>query len=415
LQLLEPAIPSAEVGWLAAYWLTHLARRTEHERKARALWHAVMPRVLDELGGRLAPLAARLGQLGVRRVALIPGDRLGLLPLHAAPLLPLAGGGREGVGGPGGGEAFGDRFEVSYAPSATALARCLERMASPPKAAPTLVAVSNPDGSLVFADDEVRSIARRFDGRARLAFGPQARRAWLLDHAAAADFLELSTHASFYPGEPERSALLLAHPHGHTAPLWLADLATSRQPLSLLQADCERLTLDDIWAGRLPLKAGCVVTADACETGQIEPGEEAEESLGFPAAFLSAGAASAIASLWAVDDFSTALLMDRVYERMLEGAQGLAPLRPAAALPRAAAWLRNLPLGEVLARLDGRIGQLQAEKARGGWASLSRAERAQRYHLLSGLEYRRTTLAEAGDDPPFSHPVWWAAFAAYGA
>jgi CHAT domain-containing protein len=289
-------------------------------------------------------------------------------------------------------------------------------MASPPKAAPTLVAVSNPDGSLVFADDEVRSIARRFDGRARLAFGPQARRAWLLDHAAAADFLELSTHGSFAPGEPERSALLLAHPAGYTAPLWLADLATQRQPLSLLQADCERLTLDDIWAGRLSLKAGCVVTADACETGQIEPGEEADESLGFPAAFLSAGAAAAIASLWAVDDFSTALLMDRVYKLMLEvGADGRPPLRPAAALPRAAAWLRTLPLGEVLARLDGRIGQLQSEEARDDWASLPLAEEAQRYHLLYGLEYMRATLAEAGDDPPFSHPVWWAAFAAYGA
>ncbi len=394
---LPSPISPGQIGWLAAYWLTHMARRSPREPQAQALWREVMPRVLAELGKRLAPLAARLHQLGVRRLAIIPGDRLGLLPLHAAAVNAA-------------GETFGDRFELSYAPSATALARCLERATGRERSAPTLAAVANPDGSLVFADDEVRAIASRFAGRAQVAFGPQASRAWLLDHAPTADFLELSTHGSFDPGQPEHSALLLAHRHGYTAPLWLADLALQRQPLSRLQADCEQLTLDDIWAGRLPLRPGCVVTADACETGQIEPGEEAEESLGFPAAFLTAGAASVIASLWAVDDFSTALLMDRVYELMLEQR-----LRPSAALPQAAAWLRALSLAEVLARLDARIHALQAEKAGGDWASLPLAERAQRRHLLSGMEYRRATLAEAGVDPPFAHPVWWAAFAAYGA
>jgi len=301
------------------------------------------------------------------------------------------------------------------------------------------VAIANPDGSLVFADDEVRSIARRFDGRAQVAYGPDARRDWLLVRAGQADYLELSTHASFAPGEPERSALLLAHRDGHTAPLWLADLATQRQPLGLLQAGCERLSLDDLWAGHLPLREGCVVTLDACETGQIEPGDEADESLGFPAAFLSAGARSVIASLWAVDDFSTSLLMDRAYALMLGddvgahggapmhgdaptpvGAQGLAPLhtaplRPAAALQQAAAWLRTLPLAEVLARLDAAIAALQAEKAAGDWQRLTRAERGQRLYALSGLEYRRQALAAEGADPPFAHPIWWAAFAAYGA
>ncbi len=416
LELLQQTVSPAEVGWLAAYRLTHLARRTEHERQARELWRAVMLRVLDELAGRLAPLAERLAQLGARRVVIIPGDRLGLLPLHAVltltPALPQSGGTPTPalpLSGGGGGEGV----EISYAPSATALKRCLARGDGPPAAAATLVAIANPDGSLVFADDEVRRIARHFDGRGRVAFGPAARRDWLLQHAGEADYLELSTHASFAPGAPEHSALLLAHPDGYTAPLWLADLATHRQPLGLLQEGCERLSLDDLWAGRLPLKEGCVVSLDACETGQIEPGEEADESLGFPAAFLSAGARAVIASLWAVDDFSTSLLMERAYELML--GVGGAPLRPAAALREAAAWLRTLPLAEVLARLDAVIASLRAEKAAGEWQRLARAERAQRLYALSGLEYRRQTLAEEGADPPFAHPVWWAAFAAYGA
>ena len=243
------------------------------------------------------------------------------------------------------------------------------------------MALANPDGSLVFADDEVVAIAQRFPGRAQLAYGPDARRAWLLDRAAQADYLELSTHAAFAIGEPERSAFLLAHPAGHTAPLWRADvppdqpMPATRQPLADLQAGCERLTLDDIWAGRLPLKPGCTVTADACETALIDPNEAIEESLGFPAALLGAGAGAVIASLWAVDDFSTALLMDKTYELMLPPND----LSPAAALRQARLWVRSLPRAEVLARLSACIRTLREENGHGEWARLPRVRRGSAY------------------------------------
>jgi CHAT domain-containing protein len=89
----------------------------------------------------------------------------------------------------------------------------------------------------------------------------------------------------------------------------------------------------------------------------------------FPRAFLSAGARSVIASLWPVDDASTARLMKHFYQE-LGGAE--------AAEPRARA---------VSNRADSSVGAAEA---------LARAQR--RY-----LREARTSDASA-------HPVYWAGF-----
>ncbi|MCR4439310.1 MAG: CHAT domain-containing protein [bacterium] len=365
VELLEAG--SEYLGWLAAYWLTHLPE-ARHSRdvaqKAQQVWHTATQRLLEELdAGLMQPLAAQLQALPAHRVVIIPGGNLALVPLHAAPVAEKGRprGKRRPV------PLFGEEFEVSYAPSATVLAGCRQR---------------------------VREAATR---------------RWLVERVQSADYVELSTHGSFAPGRPERSALLLAHPEGHTAPAWVAGIPVERLPLAELQAGCERLSLDDIWAGRLPLKKGCVMVLDACETGQVEPGEEAEESLGFPAAFLAAGARAVIASLWAVDDFSTSLLMQETYRRMLAGAP------PSLALKQAQHWLRTLPKAETLARLDKGIASLVRERKAGAWKRLDRAQRAQVLYRLAGMEERRRTLEEEAEDLPFAHPFHWAAFAVYGA
>jgi len=72
------------------------------------------------------------------------------------------------------------------------------------------------------------------------------------------------------------------------------------------------LTLRD--AAALPLQAA-LVTLSACETGlnRIAPGDEL---LGLVRGFLLAGAPSVMASLWTVDDASTAALMGGFYRRL---------------------------------------------------------------------------------------------------
>jgi CHAT domain-containing protein len=268
---------------------------------------------------------------------------------------------------------------------------------------PALVAIANPDGSLVFADEGVDGIASRFvPGKRRVAHGRDATRDWLWAHAVEGDFLELSTHGSFVPGRPARSALLLAHPERSPA------LATARQEQD------DGLTLDDLWSGRLPIQKGCVVTLAACETGQVDPGAEIEESLGFPAAFLGLGASSVIASLWAVNDLSTALLMDKVYELLLRPGGS-----PAAAVQEASRWLRKLPREDARRWLETRRAAVTKELEeynvpRGGFTPALLDEAKDLEDRLELLEAALKWLG-AQPDPPFAHPVFWAAFAAYGA
>jgi CHAT domain-containing protein len=375
---MDKAKRDGQAGWLVAYQLAQVARPTAAGQAAQEPWQATMERVLREVGEMLlAPLAARLKELGLGQVYLIPGG-LGLLPLHAAFT------GKEDSRC-----YFGELFQVAYAPSAAVLERCLGRVA--PVKAPTLVAVANPDGSLAFADEAVEAIAARFKDRAQVRHGPAATKAWLLAQAPTADYLELSTHGSFVLDDPLSSRLLLAPP----APALPGSPEGIRRLAGPAAAEAQ-LTLEELLAGRVALKEGCVASLDACETSLVDPRGRGEESLGLPAGFLLAGAAAVVGSLWAVDDLSTAFLMEHLYDEMLTGR------RPAVALQAAQRRIRTLPKAEVLARIDRRLAELAGQ----------RDPRSRAHQRL--LLRRRADIA---DDPaacPFAHPYWWAAFAAYG-
>jgi CHAT domain-containing protein/tetratricopeptide (TPR) repeat protein len=373
--LLAAGEHSRQLGWFPAYGLKDAARE---------IWHGTIRSVVDRLGRALAPLIDRLRQVHAKRVVLLPGGRLPLLPLHAIPVS----GARDGV------EVFGEEFTISYAPSAVALSLSLDRAQLNRSCQPCLTAIANPEGALPplpFADEEVIAVAARFGGHAQVARGRDATRTWLDPRAADAHFLELATHASFVLDAPSGSRMTLA-PGGPKA----------------------GLSLDDLWGGRFGIREGCVVTASACETGQIDFRGESDESLGFPAAFLGLGASSVIASLWAVNDLSTALLMDKVYEFLLR--RGCSS---AAAVQEASHWLRRLPREKVRHWLESRHAAVEEELERlnvprGGVTPEGLAAE-------EALEDRLHRLADALDglddqpDPPFAHPVYWAAFAAYGA
>ena len=382
-------------GWLWAYlgWLGAL-----HDRKvtpaARAeatrLWEASMAFVLAFLGEELmAPIAARLKDLGAGRAVLIPGGLLGFLPLHAAPI--------DGI-------PVGDRFEVRYAPSATLLNRAYEVLPKAKPVRPYLVAVANPDRSLPFTDGQVRKIGELFapDVKA-IVYGTGARRDWLLRNASSADYLELSTHASFDLVNPANSAFQLAYPDGR--------YQESLEPITSGRGDYEKLSLNDIWSETLALKPGCLVSANACETGLFDLKPKAlEEQFGFPAAFLSAGASTVIASFWAVNDFSTWLLTEALYRRMIKGGEN-----PARALQQASKELRALTCEEVIKRVDRELPGVEAVR------KAAEAENdTEAYHAatatLSAMRSQRAQLAR--QDPascPFDHPYYWAAFGVHGA
>ncbi len=137
----------------------------------------------------------------------------------------------------------------------------------------------------------------------------------LASAAASPGLLHVGTHFSLRPGHMGRSWLLLG--------------------------SGEKLTLDEL--ARLDFAGQRLVTLSACETGlggaerEGSEGREGSEVEGLNRLILRRGAAAVLASLWRVDDRSTAALMAAFYRGL---ARGLAPAR---ALQQAQAALRAQP------------------------------------------------------------------------
>ncbi len=82
-------------------------------------------------------------------------------------------------------------------------------------------------------------------------------------------------------------------------------------------ADIDKcLTLAEIFG--LRLKQCRLVVLSACETALIDT-QNRSDYIGLPTGFLYAGAMGTFASLWAVNDLSTALIMVKFYEVLKPG------------------------------------------------------------------------------------------------
>lgn len=254
----------------------------------------------------MRPLAHRLEGLSVKSVIIVPLGLLGWIPLHA---MEWDDGVRE--------RCLLDATEVALAPSAYALHVCRAR-AGRGSDFQRLVAVGNPlpssepldgaeleadmVGNTVPADDTLLLLREAATKEAVLAALPSASHIHLACHGKAT-------------GDPRAfdAALLFDHD----------------RPVSA--AEIIELDLSEVR----------VVVASACVTAVIPSYESVDESLSLSTIFLGAGAAGAIASLWPVDDYATALLMSRFYEELVAG-----PERPARALRKAQLWLRDLSANE---------------------------------------------------------------------
>jgi CHAT domain-containing protein len=315
--------------------------------------------VLPWVGEALArPIAIYLAEKEADGVTLLPCGPVGLAPLHAAP---WADGNSL--------RCLMDQVAVRYAPSAVVEATCIERSRGRQGAAPHLVALADPDGTLTAAVPEVEAIASGFPkDRTRWKSGREASWAYLRAQAREATHLHIAGHGSAgFWGAGETALVLGDGPVGLEA---LPELA--------------------------PLSAR-VVTISACQTAVVDIGHLPDEGFSVGGAMIAAGAACAIASLWPVRSDTTALLMIRLYEELLGG-----DLRPPEALRRAQLWLRDLTDPELAAYLAP-YPSLEAEfrrRAAGG----DRAGRRTAAHRGSTEEQR-----------PFSSPDYWAPFIALGA
>jgi hypothetical protein len=277
-----------------------------------------------------------------------------LMPMGSSAVMPLH-------------AAAPSHLTVGYIPSLGTWRLCRERATQ--SETRSLLAVTPLDGTsdgssnAAFSVLEARWLAARWMALGRPAsvlIGPGASRDATLGAAPDRSLFHFSGHARYDWEEPRRS--------------WI-------------RCSDAVLTLADIQAS-MDLATSRLVTLSACETG-VSSADFGEEFIGLPAALLQAGAPTVVATLWPVSFSATALLLDRFYELWLGREHEISI---ASALKVAARWLSTATKEELLARLESR--PLEEEGITPNAVD----------KIMSQLQ-----------DPPFSDPYYWAAFAAYGA
>jgi CHAT domain-containing protein len=185
---------------------------------------------------------------------------------------------------PADGQYLGERFQITYVPSASIL---VSLKPSPGLSGGRLLALADP--GITAAPAEIDAIAKLFPGTRRVVTDVLATKAevkaWVRDY----DVIHFSVHGKFDAGEPLLSYLSFGRG---------AD-------------DDGRLTAAEMFG--LPLDKSRLVVLSACETGRAEA-THANEILGMVRALIYAGAGTLVLSHWKVDSDATALWMQTFYE-----------------------------------------------------------------------------------------------------
>jgi CHAT domain-containing protein len=243
---------------------------------------------------------------------------------------------------------------------------------------PVLTGVGNPlphPSPLAFAAAELEQIARLFDTGSWL-YGEQATKEGVLGFAGAATHVHLACHGSYALGDIAPHLQL-----AHAAKLSFVDITRQR-----------------------PFAGSRLVVMSACQSAIADP-RMSDEVIGLPSAIMAAGTPGVIATLWPVDDLSTALLMECFYTLHLRGDSrtGEGPMAPSRALCQAQRWLGTVTAAELheLFLNDANL-RAAAEAVDGGSAS--------RYPgAMAAMNAARFGLQEP-DVRPFEDSYYWAPF-----
>ena len=288
-------------------------------------WEGTLNRVTEWLGRNvMGPILDAVHN--EQRVVLVPSGWLAVLPLHAAF--------SSDPNAPSERRYALDDICISYAPSARAL-RHGQRVATGVDAEAILV-VEEPRPTsappLPSAQQEALSVSTHFPRSRRLSHEDATREA-VLAALPGYTVLHFCCHGYAVPPEPMSGGLILAY----DGLLTVRDLMN--QSLSGVR----------------------LAVLSACETAF--PGLKLpDEVIGLPTAFMEAGTAGVVASLWPVYDVTTFVLMARFYD--LWRGQGL---DPAEALCKAQRWIREATNAEIHDYFPG-VPALAAPSHLSAWA-----------------------------------------------
>lgn len=230
---------------------------------AKALLHRLYQLLIAPFENQLA---------GYSNLIIVPHGSLHYLPFHALY---------------DGNSYLIEQYEISYLPSASSLHYCREARNVDNKRS---IAVGNSNnGHLPYAVEEARTVANLLGGEV------------LLD--------EYTSITDIYQAVPDCRTIHFAA-HG--------DFRPDNPLFSGMSFSDGWLTTMDIF--NLHLKAS-LVTLSACRTGRNVVGG-GDELLGLMRAFLSAGSATVVLTLWAVEDRTTAQIMEAFYRNMIINGEG---------------------------------------------------------------------------------------------
>lgn len=292
-------------------------------------WRICLEDTIDWLSEALVtPVLEKIPE-ACRLITIVLDSSIGLLPIHAAFLMS------------------GSERAVRYAATSRSLSRSRRT-----EIGVNVLLVDEPTVPwavpLPYASRECDVVASLVPESMRLS-GSAATLDSVLSALTDHDIVHIAAHAISRPDNPPLSAVVLAGGEELSVAL-LGDLG-------------------EIGARLLVLSA--------CESG-VQDATIPEERMGLPLAFLRAGAAGVIASMWTVPDASTALLMARFYREWEQQRD------PALALRAAQEWLRR-STGSQLS----------------DWVTANVPE-------LAGV------LPDGDHENPYEHPRYWAAFALFG-
>lgn len=267
----EVALPRTELSRLLdglRFQMNKFGYAQSYHERHRAVLLASANELFHELYQTLIQPVAHT--LQARHLIIVPHDLLHYLPFHAFY---------------DGQHYLAERYQISYAPSATILHRVLSQPALPATTAPLILGLA--DDSIPYATTEVAALQQIFP-TAELRLGEQATTQVLLTEQQHPPFLHIATHALFRAGTPFLSALKLADG-------WL--------------------TVEDLY--HLTTVAP-LVTLSACETARNEVAV-GDELVGLCRGFFSVGAQTLVVSLWMAEDRTTATFMQHFYQALQRG------------------------------------------------------------------------------------------------
>ncbi|MEX2232125.1 MAG: CHAT domain-containing protein [Cyclobacteriaceae bacterium] len=188
-----------------------------------------------------------------------------------------------------------EEFFITYAPASSIFYYCQQRQTKPGAAFLGMALADLTIGkhtSLPGTKAEVNLLSQLYT-EFESKYGASCEETYIKNNIQKFDYVHIATHGIFNEQEPVYSYLLM----------------------SPTEQDDGKLTVREIFA--LDIKSR-FVTLSACETALGEL-SEGDELVGLSRAFIYAGSAAVLVSLWKVEDSSTALLMTRFHQYMNSG------------------------------------------------------------------------------------------------